>query len=105
MTTYLLCFDASAAVAVNHAVHTYIRDANHITTWWNHLPGVFIFNTDRPLAQVQNDFLPFFGGRHYLIIEVNPQAAGGWLPKQAWDWLNTRGYTQLPFGLLPSPKF
>src|SRR5258708_7667872 len=104
MTTYLLCFDRSVAVSENYAVYNYLRDGFHISTWWNHIPGVFIFNTERDLVRLQADFLPFFAGKHFLIIEVNPYRTGGWLPQAAWDWLNSGGSSQLPLdGILCPP--
>jgi hypothetical protein len=91
---YLLCFSATGAPQIAASVYTYVRDATHIATWWNYIPGVFVFVSTRTLAELQMDFLPFFGGEFFLMLPVDPVGAGGYLPKAAWDWLNTAGYTR-----------
>jgi hypothetical protein len=105
VATYLLAFDASDKIKL-YSIHTYLRDNKHIESWWNHLPGVYIFNSKRQLGELQSDFFPFFAGNYYLVIRVIPQLAAGFLPKNAWDWLNSGGnplQPSLPFGNILNP--
>src|SRR5262249_9789106 len=88
--TYLLCSEAMEP-ATDEAIYNYVRDAAHIKAWWNYIPGVFILRTARPLQQLQSDFYPFFAGKKFLLISVNPFQTAGWLTRSAWDWLNTGG--------------
>lgn len=58
-------------------------------TWWHYLDSTWIVDTslsvsaaaDRIRAKVDNS-------DHFLVLNITGDARQGWLPKDAWAWIN-----------------
>jgi hypothetical protein len=57
-------------------------------SWWHWLPLSWMVVTDQTPDALVSSLNPHLGktGR-VLVIEVKPNYQG-WLPKEAWEWLN-----------------
>jgi hypothetical protein len=85
---YLITFDPFYANLT--AVHTAIVNAVGVEEWWHYLSGTYIVTTNITLQQLKRNLEDNgLTGGNVLIIEVRKSSAG-LLPKQAWDWINTR---------------
>lgn len=86
MKAFLITYD------LKQKFHDYTPLYNEIKKalkWWHYLSNTWIIITEEDTASwtrrlgpltIQGDFL--------LIVEIK-RNANGWLPKEAWDWLNT----------------
>ena len=69
----------------------YINFYNEIKkaeTWWHYLDSTWLIRTQFNPQYWYNRLAPFiFKNDSILIIEVKANYQG-WLPKEAWDWIN-----------------
>ena len=87
---YILVFDPSrAGLAVE--LHKQIKACPYIGDWWHYIGSAYIIKSQYTLATIQ-DYLTKNTpeSRQYLLVEVNLHNNNGWLPQEAWDWINTR---------------
>ena len=59
-------------------------------SWWNYMPGIFIVVCPEniTLNDINDYLLKFDKGNHYLVIHLEHMTMNGWLPSDAWHWLN-----------------
>ncbi|WP_439577285.1 hypothetical protein [Elioraea sp.] len=84
----------------------YIQDSRDFPAWWNRLPFFFLVSSPLNAAEIANKLRIFARDSHFLVIEVLPEHCDGWLPGDAWDWINQQIQPQPPGGLtalLPDP--
>ncbi len=61
-------------------------------TWWHHLESVWMIETQSTPEAWYNQLAQHLdAGDHLLIIRVQ-RPFQGWLPQNAWDWLNARTF-------------
>ncbi|MBE3143933.1 MAG: hypothetical protein IMZ61_08420 [Planctomycetes bacterium] len=86
----------SKAYAINYDLKVPNRDyeglykaIKQLGKWWHYIESTWLIMSDESSTQIwdklrihmdQNDFM--------LIIEVRNDVQG-WLPKEAWDWINS----------------
>jgi hypothetical protein len=67
----------------------------HISDWWHYLNDAYLVATQHDVNQLYNAVFPGVPKRNLLIIEVDPNNAQGWLPPEAWQWIQKyQGRTQ-----------
>lgn len=76
----------------NMLTHDYTPLFNEIKNspkWWHYLPNTWIIISEEDAIAWQRKLVPLtVVGDNLLIIEVR-RNSGGWLPKEAWDWINS----------------
>ena len=88
MTAFLITFDPFTSNL--EGVHRAITTANNVNEWWHFLSSAYIVTTNATLPNLTQSLKANgLTGGSYLIIEVKKNS-GGSLPKQAWDWINSR---------------
>lgn len=60
--------------------------------WWHYLPDVWIVNTNRGADAFARLLYPFITKLDSLLVVKITLEHQGWLPKEAWDWLNDKQY-------------
>ena len=62
--------------------------------WWHHLDFTWIIVSGETIEQLYNRIAKhLMQSDHELIFEIPPNARYfGWLPKEAWDWLQNNRY-------------
>jgi len=83
---YILSFDLSTADI--NGLHQLIKTSQYINDWWHYLGSTYILSSNYTLDTIQNQIKVKYPGFHFLLMEVDPKAANGWLPKDAWKWIN-----------------
>jgi hypothetical protein len=101
---YLFSFNILDERANADSVHTFIKHAREIKDWWHYLPGVYLFTSYRNAVYLSNMFRDFLPNVRLLVVEINPEIAGGALPKEAWDWINSHRYDQTMGALFRSKE-
>lgn len=71
------------------SLETYLLDSVDILSYWNHLPGLFMFKTRIDTVTLTAKLRHFFVNRNFMIAEVNPTNVNGLLPPPAWEWFRT----------------
>ena len=70
--------------------HNYINSLflnGHIVDWWHHIDTAYLVVSPLHVNQLYNLIFPGVPGKFLLIVEIDPNNAQGWLPKDAWTWL------------------
>lgn len=69
--------------------HSYMTSLypNYISDWWHHTNTAYIIASTLNVGQLYSLIYPGVPMKNLLIIEVDPNNAQGWLPPQAWQWL------------------
>jgi len=58
--------------------------------WWHYLASTWLLNTQRTPTEVSQAVRPLMGDTDFLLIVEITRNYQGWLPKEAWDWINSR---------------
>lgn len=57
--------------------------------WWHFIEQSCVVTTNRALHDYVGQLLPHIEETDsLLVVEITPHQFQGWLPQQAWDWLN-----------------
>jgi hypothetical protein len=72
--------------------------------WWHYLGSTWLVNTVASPQQVAATIRAFMDEKDFLLVAELGAHFHGWLPKEAWDWINARVAQQyLPFTGSVSP--
>ena len=70
--------------------HGYIQSLHnlaYISDWFHYLDETYMIVSSKDVTSLYKAIFPGIPQRLLLIIEVNPNNAQGWLPKNAWAWI------------------
>ncbi|MBU3146838.1 hypothetical protein [Clostridium sp. CF012] len=86
---YLIGYDLNKTDKNYDGVYTAIKESSVSgSTWWHYLDSTWIIKSNLTVDQVQEKIkLETDENDHFLVIEVKNNKQG-WLPKDAWDYLN-----------------
>lgn len=63
------------------------------TAWWHYIDNAWIIKTSENVGAIYDKLEPHINKENdnLLIIKIDPAVGNkqGWLPKKAWDWINT----------------
>ena len=93
--TYLISYQikrnhghsARSMVARKEAVEDAIAEFG---TWWHYLMNVWIVDTDMTVDQMNDKLLKCLSPKDDLLIIGIQEPYQGWLPEEAWKWLNKK---------------
>ena len=60
--------------------------------WWHYIDTAWIVETDLTVDQLAQKLYPFIERTDYLFVVRIANEHQGWLPKEAWDWINSLNY-------------
>jgi hypothetical protein len=61
--------------------------------WWHFLGSTWLVNTSLNAQQIWDRLAPYVDQNdHVLVIRIGRDYQG-WLPNQAWDWINARQHS------------
>jgi hypothetical protein len=86
--TYMLALDAG--VSDLEKVCQWIMTSGTCSAWWNHLPMVFIIESELSTAAISEKLHALVPETHFLLTEVDLADARGWLPEISWKWVEKR---------------
>lgn len=90
MNKYLITYDLKATPLSGYRpLHDEIKKISG--NWWHYLESTWIVkNTSMSADSISNKLLPHIKqGDRLLVIKIDTSDKQGWLPKDAWDWLNS----------------
>jgi hypothetical protein len=70
--------------------HNTLTTANGILNWWHYLGSSYIIITENNITATNvSEFVKqYMKNKLFLVVELNLQNHSGWLPKEAWEWIN-----------------
>jgi hypothetical protein len=59
-------------------------------TWWHYLGSTWLVDTSISADGIWNRIGKHFDQNDYALVIGVTRDYQGWLPKEAWDWINSR---------------
>jgi hypothetical protein len=71
--------------------------------WCHYLASTWLIDTNKTPQQVSDAIQPLLAPTDFLLVVEMGKAYQGWLPQEAWAWINSRMYPSpmLPFMQTP----
>jgi hypothetical protein len=88
--TYAIVVHPYAIAKVNASFSETIESDPRISDWWNHIPGFYIVVSDRRASELTALMKPYVDPWPFMVVKVDLDDAKGWLPNEAWSWLQKR---------------
>ena len=84
---YILSFDPYLTDATK--LHGIIITLPGTVDWWHYIGSAYLISSTSSAYTLQNHINTRWAGR-FLLAQVEPSDTGGWLPQEAWDWINSK---------------
>lgn len=87
---YILTFDTNRTDYNYVILHSNLVGLypNVVKDWWHYLHSTYILVSPLDVISLYNQIIKCSGDLHFLLVEINPKTYYGWLPMDAWKWLN-----------------
>lgn len=82
---YLVILDAQTP-GVDYS--RFVAEMQRSVDWWHYLSNTWIVLRRDTLVEMQNVLVPLIGTQDRLLIVPAKGPSVGWLPQDAWTWLN-----------------
>ncbi len=87
MNKYLITYDLKN---INKNYDSLYLAIKGLGAWWHYLDSTWIIKTNMNSVQIWNILAPHITTMdRMLIIKIDSYDKYGWLPQDAWDWLNS----------------
>lgn len=88
MNKYLITYDLSNKDSRNYdSLYFAIKS---LGPWWHYLDSTWIIKTNTNSSQIWANLSGhILNNDHLLIIKIDTLDKWGWLPQDAWSWLNS----------------
>jgi hypothetical protein len=81
---YLVCVEKVTPWANHSRLETELRQSHR---WWHYMTGVWLVLRYETLLELHDLLVPVIQQEDHMLILPAKRPAGGWLPKDAWDWI------------------
>jgi hypothetical protein len=88
--TLMLAIDANLSLADLEKIQRYVTTSADFTSWWNHIPMVFMLETELSAAVICEHLHAVAPDARFFLTEVNLAATEGYLPDISWRWFEKR---------------
>ncbi|MES2592155.1 MAG: hypothetical protein V4608_09740 [Bacteroidota bacterium] len=70
--------------------HESLINANGLVSWSHYLASSYIIIVEYHITatSISNFVQARMPDKHFIVVELNLNDHNGWLPKEAWDWIN-----------------
>lgn len=88
MNRYLITYDLkNKSIKSYEPLYTAIKS---VGPWWHYLDSTWIVKTNLNSGQIWTNLgKHILTNDHILIIRIDTSDKWGWLPQDAWNWLNS----------------
>jgi hypothetical protein len=88
MRQLLITYDLNRKGQAYPALYEAIKS---LGVWWHYLDSTWIVRTSSTIDAVTNKIRSVIDANdHFIVIDITGDSMNGWLPKDAWDWLQAR---------------
>lgn len=88
MAIYLITYDLKKPGQQYEALHEKIKNLG--SSWWHYLESTWLVDTTLDAAGIWKRLEPVFDKNDRALIVSYGEDHQGWLPQEAWDWINQR---------------
>ncbi|HCG5919202.1 TPA: hypothetical protein NJ048_004359 [Vibrio parahaemolyticus] len=85
MKAYVITYDLRTPNQNYNGLYEAIKTTGR---WWHYLDSTWIIATDESPAQIWSRLEPFVDNNDNLLIMEVKNNSQGWLPQDAWEWIN-----------------
>ena len=85
---YVVTYDLRAVASFNYT--PFFLELQQSIDWWHFLTNTWLLVRSEPLSQLQTRLTALISNQDSLLILSAEGPTGGYLPQQAWDWINSR---------------
>jgi hypothetical protein len=86
MSVYAVTYDLKAILHNYSGLYDELKKS---PSWCYYIKDTFLIKTDETVEQIWARVQPHLEKDDFLLIIEVRRNYQGWLPKEAWDWLNT----------------
>jgi len=86
----MLAIDANFSLTDLDKIQQYVTTSPDFTSWWNHIPMVFMLETELSASVICEHLHTVAPDARFLLTEVNLAATEGYLPDISWKWFEKR---------------
>ena len=83
---YVLMFDTDDDLDYN-TIHNKIIIIQGLYSWFHYLQSSYVLIYDSNSSDLAAKIREIIPNKRFLIFEVDLSTRHGWLPKDAWDWI------------------
>ena len=88
MNKYLITYDLKNKSITNY--QSLFVAIKSVGPWWHYLDSTWIVKTNLNSQQIWNILgQHLLRNDHILVVKIDNSDKWGWLPQDAWNWLNT----------------
>jgi len=88
--TYILTFDRNDQLDYK-VLHDKLVSLDCIKNWFHYIKSSYILISDKVTANaLDREIGSLFKDNNYLILGVDLKDSQGWLPKRAWEWIESQ---------------
>jgi hypothetical protein len=84
---YIVCFSLNGPADAYDDFFETIRQSDE---WLSYIPGVVIVRSRRTLVSLATELRQKIRTGDRLLVMPAKGPADGWMPKDAWEWMNAR---------------
>jgi len=84
---YAINYDLKRPGQKYEALHEAIKSCG---AWWHHLGSTWLVDTSLDATGIWSRLAPHVDKNDYVLVIGVTRDSQGWLPKEAWEWLNSR---------------
>lgn len=81
---YIVCYDLKQPAA---QYKLFFDELKRSHLWWHYLTSTWIVLRYEALAELGPKLRPLIYQGDFLLIQPAKGPSDGWLPKEAWEWL------------------
>lgn len=89
---YIISFDKGGLLDTFDYVglHNTLIAADGILSWWHYLETSYIVITSSNItaSNIASYVMQLMPNKHFFVSELNLENHNGFLPQEAWDWIN-----------------
>lgn len=85
---YLIIYELNNKSKNYSGLYDAIKNSGN--SWWHYLENTWIVQSHNTPDSISTQLLPYIDKEQdfLLVIKIDATNKQGWLPKEAWDWLN-----------------
>lgn len=70
--------------------HNILTRAAGVINWWHYIDNAYIIITSKTTTatNISNFIRQNMPNKNFIVSELNLKNHDGWLPQEAWDWIN-----------------
>lgn len=83
---YALMFDTDDNLDYN-VIHKKITELPALKNWFHYLRSSYILICESDSNTIAQNIIRIIPNKRFLIFRVDLNSRNGWLPKEAWEWI------------------